>query len=341
MSFSGAMVGLFPSPDVAAQLAHGADEKARDIHLTLAFLGDASKLKDIDKLKAAVRGFAATCPPISGIVSGTGYFTAADQNVAYASADLPDLGHNRERLVDVLKRAGFPPSTDHGFTPHLTLGYGGEEVSAMVAKPGLKLTFDKITLALGDKRMSFPLTGKQLTEAESDVAARVARILPTIQEGEFRGDLHPRDRLGRWRNIVGELQVGQSVQLPGAKIERPRSSEYLVTGSTGRSARAGDIPGATGLAGQFSARSLHSESLGGPHRYETASVANAAPQPDPSRVEQDHVYREAQRQDARDHADVMARTSPHEVEAVRDRVSAQGGYIGARHAAEIVARRHR
>lgn len=340
MSHSGVMVALFPTAEQAAELAGAGTEKRRDIHLTLAFLGDASKMKDLGRLKNAVKGFAATCPPISGSVSGTGYFTAADENVAYASADLPDLPEHRERLVDLLRRAGFPPASDHGFTPHLTLGYGQEDVAAITAKPGMKLTFNTITLAIADRRVSFPLEGSALSESDDDHAARVARLTPQLEEGEFSEGLHPRDRMGRFRDIVGRLHVGGHVTLPGARVDHIRRHEYRITDDEGKVYRGSSPRIATEFAAAASARSTHPDALGGPKKYKTTMDALAAPQPDfPSAAEQDHMYRSAQDRDAEHYALLAKQHSPIEIEALRDRVEGQGGYIGDRTALELLARR--
>jgi 2'-5' RNA ligase/8-oxo-dGTP pyrophosphatase MutT (NUDIX family) len=219
------MVALFPDAKSRKEIASWGTETARDIHLTLAFLGKFDG--DEKALKEAVKAWAATCPPIHGEVSGTGYFTAGETNVAYASADLPLLPHNRERLVDSLRRAGFPPSMDHGFTPHITLGYGKEDVAAIVAKPKYNLRFDKVTLAIGDRRFDFDLTGSdELQEALSPDHPRSRRkplrwAKGYVKGGQFRPQ---RGTSARVKRLIGGDRRGRWAWVGGQYVNVPLSS---------------------------------------------------------------------------------------------------------------------
>lgn len=152
---TGAMVALYPATDVAGQLSQPGGEPAGDLHLTLAFLGPASQIEDTDKLCRAVSGFATSCPPLTGEVSGIGHFTAGPAPVTYASADVPGLPVQRQRLVDTLAGAGQPASIEHGFTPHLTLAYDHRDPPVQ----NHPLRFDHVTLKIGPKRYHFPLEG--------------------------------------------------------------------------------------------------------------------------------------------------------------------------------------
>jgi HK97 family phage portal protein len=162
----GAMVALYPAPHVAEALAQPGGEPPDQLHLTLAYLGDAADIEDEQGLLAVVEGWAAATPPLSGHVSGVGQFTAGPDPVTYASADLPGLPDARQRLVDQLDRAGYPASGEHGFTPHITLAY--DELDPEVDNHPLE--FDRATVTLAGERQSFPLTGqaaKGLTKALS------------------------------------------------------------------------------------------------------------------------------------------------------------------------------
>jgi len=152
---TGVMVALFPSPATAKLLAQPGGEPAEDLHVTLAYLGDASELENVDQLQQAVGGWAATVGPLAGEVSGVGTFTAGPEPVTYASIDLPGLPAARERLLDALRGAGCDPSTDHGFTPHITLAYDAQDVPV----PNLPLVFDQATVAIAGERTSYPLSG--------------------------------------------------------------------------------------------------------------------------------------------------------------------------------------
>lgn len=163
---TGAMVALYPATDVAGQLSQPGGEPAGDLHLTLAFLGPASQIEDTDKLCRAVSGFATSCPPLQGEVSGIGHFTAGPAPVTYASADVPGLPEHRQRLVDTLAGAGAPPSSEHGFTPHVALAYDHRDPQVQ----NHPLRFDHVTLKIGPKRYHFPLEGvKKAEPTPSDV----------------------------------------------------------------------------------------------------------------------------------------------------------------------------
>jgi 2'-5' RNA ligase len=115
------------------------------------------KAKDLDgeKLKKVVAGFAESCPPLEGELSGAGKFTGGKDPVTYATADLPGLPSERERLIAALEGAGLPVSKEHGFTPHMTLAYEDRDVDVK-AKP---LRFKAVSVKLGDERTDFPLAG--------------------------------------------------------------------------------------------------------------------------------------------------------------------------------------
>ena len=74
---------------------------------------------------------------------------------------------------------------------------------------------------------------------------------------KFRPEFHPRDRLGRFREVLGSLRFGDSVETPNAVVSRRRGGSFRVTPRTGRrpvdtesvdfAARAG-LTGVTGSA---------------------------------------------------------------------------------------------
>jgi 2'-5' RNA ligase len=169
---TGAMVALYPDPDVAGKLAQPGGLAADDLHLTLAFLGPAAGIADADKLRNAVGAWASRTAPMTGTVSGVGHFTSSNSDpTTYASADVPALPGARQDLVDRLGSAGFPPSSLHGFTPHISLTTAAD---SKVSVDNLPLRFDHVALKLGDERWDFPLSGmgdrRPMTLAE---AARV------------------------------------------------------------------------------------------------------------------------------------------------------------------------
>jgi 2'-5' RNA ligase len=153
---TGAMVALYPTADVAAQLAQPGGEPAEQLHVTLAYLGPAANIEDPEALKRAVAEFASRTAPIAGSVSGVGHFTGGETPVTYASVDLPTLAPARERLVfDLYSNGGAQLPREHGFSPHVTLAFA--DLNATV--PNLPLVFEQVSLVIGGDRTDFPLYG--------------------------------------------------------------------------------------------------------------------------------------------------------------------------------------
>jgi 2'-5' RNA ligase len=171
---SGAMVALYPSWDAAAQLAQVGGEPREDLHVTLAYLGDAAGVGDAAHLAELVAGWAAACAPLAGEVSGVGHFTAGPEPVTYASVDAPGLSRAREHLLGVLKHGGFDVSQEHGFTPHITLAYDDRDARV----ENVPLRFDHVALVLGDHREVFRLRGVRKAQSpDEDGVVPVARQL--------------------------------------------------------------------------------------------------------------------------------------------------------------------
>lgn len=172
-----AMVAFYPSAALAQAIAVPGGLEVDDLHMTLAFLGDVTDEWDTDALTACVAGWAAACGPMTGEISGKGLFTAGELPVTYASLDLPGLPAQRELLVTMLTRAGFPPSMTHGFTPHMTIAYDDLPDWAPPADPAV--TFDTVSLVLGPDRTDYRLagsTGAMLARRQRAVRASFATV---------------------------------------------------------------------------------------------------------------------------------------------------------------------
>lgn len=164
---TGAMVALMLPADTAKTLAVDGGEKPEDLHVTLAYLGDAADLEDTERLADVVRGWAAATGPLTGEVSGIGRFTSGEDAVTYASVDLPDLPAARQRLVDLLTDAGFAPDATHGFSPHVTLAYAAADVDG----EQVTLDFREATLAIAGNQQAFPLGATPTAKADIEVMA--------------------------------------------------------------------------------------------------------------------------------------------------------------------------
>jgi 2'-5' RNA ligase len=167
-TYTGVMVAFYPSPDQARELAVEGGESAEQIHLTLAYLGDAGK--DIPeaaraRLTDTVRQWAAGQEPVRGKTNGLGLFTGGE-TVTYANVDAPRLPDIRQSLVRALTdQAGVVVASDHGYTPHMTLVYADRRD---ITVPELDLVFDQVVIAWAGEHTAFPLAGQKPALQVSD-----------------------------------------------------------------------------------------------------------------------------------------------------------------------------
>jgi GNAT superfamily N-acetyltransferase len=168
----GFFVALFCDPASAKTLVQKDGEAEDDLHVTLCYCADVDTLdpEDVTRAIDAVRGIAATSPPLEGVVGGWGRFTASPSSdgkePVYASPDVPGLTELREKIAAALIACGVPPKSDHGYTPHITLKFAEEgDEWAPTLPEKCALTFDTITVRAGKKKEphKFPLQGTKKT----------------------------------------------------------------------------------------------------------------------------------------------------------------------------------
>ena len=176
----GVMIALMiPYPlNEKLALPKGIGEPASELHITLAYLGTTSEIGNdrMDELDALLSEFArANEDTLSGWISGIGLFFGNDDegNVLWLAADIPNAPSFRQDLVEMLNAACFPPKTDHGFIPHITLAYFGcdskyddtveemrDEFLNPIARASIEkmpMTFDTMTLAWGNDKIHYSL----------------------------------------------------------------------------------------------------------------------------------------------------------------------------------------
>lgn len=176
---TGVMVAFYLPPALAQQVAVPGGEPVDELHVTLAFLGDARDLTDPDGLQGAVQAWADETNLVDGEISGVGLFTAGPEPVTYLSVDCPALPAARQRLVDSWLE-DQPVSELHGFTPHCTLAYANllDQVQAMGGDP---VQFDTVSLVIGSERYDFPLGAQAANLVASGAkSAKLSRKLVQI-----------------------------------------------------------------------------------------------------------------------------------------------------------------
>ncbi|MFJ2745323.1 2'-5' RNA ligase family protein [Streptomyces sp. NPDC087440] len=157
----GAMVALYPPPAIAERLAQTNGSPAGDLHITLAFLGDADQLPGHpDDFTHVVQSALAGAEPLRGSIGGIGRFPDHGSGVpTWVPVDVPGLAELRQRIVDHLApQYGAALRTEHGYTPHLTLGYDLDDVPDV---PSLPVDFPAVHVVRGSDRIPVWLTGPQ------------------------------------------------------------------------------------------------------------------------------------------------------------------------------------
>lgn len=186
---SGVMVALFPPPDVARKIAvRESGEPVEDLHMTLAYYGGADGLTSaqIATIVRTVEMLSMEHGPVMATLGGIGRFAASEtsdgQDVFYASVDSPVVESLRRSLCMADYRVA--PVRSHGFTPHISLAYIDPDDELPVTKwMPLDVTFDRISIVVGDRREDFPFSAENWVNAVEQKAT-----VDIVQEQEDSTD---------------------------------------------------------------------------------------------------------------------------------------------------------
>jgi hypothetical protein len=150
----GSMICLYVPPDVADGMAVRDGQPAETLHVTLAFLPDgvADPEALVEKLWDA-----GEWADLEGTFGGLGMFAPGENGTpVIALVDVPGLAELRERVVELLADEGVTVADNHGYVPHVTLGYDD-----LVVDPtkilGVPLHFTHLSLSAGPERWDVPL----------------------------------------------------------------------------------------------------------------------------------------------------------------------------------------
>lgn len=151
---TGVMVAVYPDPDAADRIVEaieGPDDttEREELHVTLAYLGDTNEVAlSFDEIVTAVTSACAGERTLDGTIGGIGMFPADDEGNAptWAPVDVPGLSLLRETIVDSL--GDDTVRDEHGFTPHVTLGYN---IGLIDPLPEIPVTFSTVKVVYGQQ----------------------------------------------------------------------------------------------------------------------------------------------------------------------------------------------
>lgn len=177
----GAMIALYLPRDAAERIAQPEGTPPRELHITLAYLGDAAALGGHpDDLADLVRSALTDANPLEGSIGGIGRFPdAGDGEVTWVPVDVAGLTELRTRIADALRLSVYSEKfrEDHGFTPHVTLGY---RLPGVVPFPQIPVRFDEVVVVQGAKKTRIPLSGPPV-DADTMQASLEAKTAAAVR----------------------------------------------------------------------------------------------------------------------------------------------------------------
>ncbi|MFF9192657.1 2'-5' RNA ligase family protein [Streptomyces rochei] len=190
----GVMIALPIQRDVAERIAQPEGTAPRDLHITLAYLGDAAALGGHpEDLVDLARSALTDANPLEGSVGGIGRFPdSGDGEVTWVPVDVAGLTELRTRIAEALRLSVYADKfrEDHGFTPHITLGY---RLPGVAPFPQIPVRFDEVLVVQGPKRTPIPLSGPPV-DADTVQASMEAKTAAAVRlEAKSAGPLN-RDR---------------------------------------------------------------------------------------------------------------------------------------------------
>lgn len=160
------MVALAPPRHVVDSLLQDDEgaEPAHDLHLTLSYLGKTGEYgpRQLADLPEVLDSWAEGHKPVRLTVQGGGTFLAPEEgepHVLHALVNAPGLHRMQAHLTDHLNRYGYNPREDHGFIPHITLGYVRHPVRFLPKLGRESWVAKDVWSAIGSRRQPHRLGG--------------------------------------------------------------------------------------------------------------------------------------------------------------------------------------
>lgn len=245
---SGAMVALVAPDELVAGLKAAGLMNFPDApevhHITLAYLGKAAELdaSTRDRINEVVTQVASRHPALTIEVGGIGMFAPGpDGYPVYASATGPGLSQLQAELEREISVITDLPS-QHGWVPHMTLGYlrGDVEIQALATDTKLSWVADQVSTHYGEEAVAqAPLGAPSPTAqkfAKSNDERRVIYYVvtaPGIADSHGHTMTEEEIELGCWtypRSMRIKLEHGRDKAMSTWKAQRLVDDKGYLTG---------------------------------------------------------------------------------------------------------------
>lgn len=197
----GIMIAFKVPPPIARQLYIEGGEPARDMHITLCYLGRATDVEAPDQsiLASAVATWAKLTPSMVASLSGPARFDQGSKTALVALVDAPGLAEARTNLTRILDMAGITYSEDHDFTPHITRAYAdpGETIPDLPEESVGTWELAQACLVWRDQWVEIPLEGPD----------NYAKAIITFESKDGPKRFEVKDELKSWLSHHGAWET--------------------------------------------------------------------------------------------------------------------------------------
>lgn len=243
-SGEGCMIAFRP-PEHILQ-AFESDEPFEELHVTVAYLGKAAEINK-EMLLDAVGAWSQRWPSFPANFSGYGVFENTDNRVLVALVDMPGFEDARSDLLDIMAGYGLHPMRNHGYTPHMTLAYGDEDVTFPDSLPEEAkgdFQFDSVFVVHGGEWTEVAFTGRTAKKAELNEEPE-----PALPETTGEDEVDASDFMGDETDLADEphevpaaiVQEDEDLRGESKTIEGVSRPEWLNAEGGGKDSSNGDI----------------------------------------------------------------------------------------------------